>query len=183
MLNFFSRFSSFGSSVFFTWQDRKSHFFIGPANQLRIQPSCKSCWILRRVWPVAEWLSSTRISQTQAWQASYPTSYKQALSCFSSQCNRYLLNFMNCRWVLTKVLGQDTFAHLPGPKCCPLMQRSLVSGQSPIAGAWLMFSRDRRSCCRPHTRYPALLLKGTTPTLGLLRSTAHLINTSSSDLS
>ena len=183
MLNFFSRFSSFGSSVFFTRRNRKSHFFIGPSNRQRIQPSWKSCWMLRHVRPVAKWLSSTPVSQTQARQASYPISYRQALSSFSPQCNGYLLKFMNCRWVLTRLLGQDTFAHLPGPRCCPLMQMILVSWQSPITGAWLALSWDSRSCCRPHTKYPALLLKGTAPTPGLLRSTAHLINTSSSGLS
>lgn len=183
MWNFFSRFSSFGSSVFFMWQNRKSHFFIGPSNWLKFWPSWKSCWMLGHVWPVAEWVSSTPVSQTQARQASYPISYKQAPSCFSPQCNGYLWKHRNCWWVLTRVLGQDTFPFLLGRRCCPLIQRSLVSWQIPITGAWLMLSRDSRSYCRPHTRYPALLLKGTTPTPGLLRSTAHLINISSSGLS
>lgn len=172
MLNFFNRFSSFVSSVLLTWQNRKSHFFIGASNCQRIQPSWKSCWKLRHTWPVAEWLGSTPVSQTQARQASYPISYKQVLSCFPPQYNGYLLKFMNCWWALTGVLGQDTIGHLLAPGCCPVAEGFGHLAKSNIRGM-TQLNGDCRSSCHPQTRSPALLLKGTTPTPGLLRSTAH----------
>lgn len=89
---------------------------------------------------------------------------------------------MNSWWALTRVLGQDTIGHLPGLGCCPVAEVFGHLAKSHIRGV-TQLSGDSRSSCHPQTRSPALLLKGNTPTLGLLRSTAHLINTTSSHLS
>lgn len=131
MLNFFSIFSSCGSSVILICQNRKSHFFIGPSQSIESLTKVKEllnaegCVLCCRV------MGSTFLSQTQVRQASYPTSYKQAPSWFLPQCNGALKSLM-CQGIFTRVLGQDTSTSLPGHRCCPLMQKNLFSWQNAI---------------------------------------------------